>query len=92
MYTMRDIEIIEGLDIIRRRPDMFIGTVEPDRSSALRLPSAVVDAIANLEPSPKEIRVRLWSQSTITVAWDGTPLPIVPLHSDWENRAASSNL
>ncbi|UFX47343.1 hypothetical protein HAP47_0012010 [Bradyrhizobium sp. 41S5] len=78
MYTMRDIEIIEGLDIIRRRPDMYIGTVEPDRSSALRLPSAVVDAIANLEPSPKEICVGLWSQSTITVAWDGTPLPIVP--------------
>jgi topoisomerase-4 subunit B len=78
MYTARDIEIIEGLDVIRRRPDMFIGPAEPDRSPALRLPNALVDAIASLVPSPQEIRVQLWRKSTITVAWHGTPLPIAP--------------
>ncbi|PDT74685.1 hypothetical protein [Bradyrhizobium sp. C9] len=78
MYTMRDITIIEGLDAIRRRPDMYIGATERDRSSALCLSNALVDAITNLEPSPQEVLVQLWSESTITVAWDAAPLPISP--------------
>jgi hypothetical protein len=79
MYkTQSDITIIEGLEAIRRRPALYIGAEEPGRSPPRRLLEGFVGAIANDTPPPQEIRVRLWSGSAITVAYDGAPLPIEP--------------
>jgi DNA gyrase subunit B len=73
------ITIIEGLEPVRMRPAMYIGAEEPGRSPSVRLLlEGLVDAVAHDTPSPQEIRVRLWSSSAITVAYDGAPLPIEP--------------
>jgi DNA gyrase/topoisomerase IV subunit B len=79
MYKTQDgLTIIEALEPIQRRPAMYIGAEEPDRSPSHRLLEGLVDAIANDTPPPHEIRIRLWNGSAITVAWDGVPLPIEP--------------
>jgi len=71
--------IIEGLEAVQRRPTMYIGAT-PGRSPSYRLLEVLADAIANDTPAPQEIRALLWSESAITVAWDGAPLPIEPLN------------
>jgi hypothetical protein len=58
---------------------MYIGAEEPGRSPSHRLLEGLIDAIAHDTPPPQEIRLGLWSESAITVAWDGAPLPIEPV-------------
>jgi DNA gyrase/topoisomerase IV subunit B len=79
MYKTRDgLVILEGLDAIRRRPQMYIGPAQPGRSPSQNLLELLVSAIADDTPSPKEVRVQLWRDATVTVAWDGAALPIEP--------------
>lgn len=78
-YKTKDgIAIIEGLEVIRRRPAMYIGTDEPDRSLRRRLLELVVDGVVRDTPKPREVRVALWRDDAITVAYDGEPMPIEP--------------
>jgi DNA gyrase/topoisomerase IV subunit B len=58
---------------------MYLGEAELGRSSCFRLLEGLVDAIADDAKPPREIRVRLWSDSVISVAYDGTPLPVEPV-------------
>lgn len=79
MYKARNgLTIIEALEPVRRRPALYIGAEEPGQSPAYRLLELFVDAVAHDTPPPKEIRVRLWSDSVVSVAYDGDPLPIQP--------------
>jgi DNA gyrase/topoisomerase IV subunit B len=79
MYEAQDgFTIIEGLEVIRRRPAMYILAEGPGRSPVYRLLGGLVDAVAHDTPRPKEIRASLWNESVITVAYDGDPLPIEP--------------
>jgi DNA gyrase subunit B len=78
-YLTRDgIAIIEGLEAVRRRPGMYIGPEEPGRSLRSRLLEVVVGNIAKDSPKPREIRVALWRDGAMTVAYDGDPIPIEP--------------
>lgn len=75
-YTSRDIEILEGLEGIRRRPAMYIGEATPERTSCSRLVESIVGNVAAGPPSPSAVRLILWSGAAMTVAFDGEPLPI----------------
>jgi DNA gyrase/topoisomerase IV subunit B len=75
-YVTRDgITIIEA---VRRRPVMYIGPEEPGRSLRSRLLEVVVGELAEDGPKPREIRVALWRDGAMTVAYDGDPIPIEP--------------
>lgn len=77
--TSQGITVLEGLEAVRHRPSMYIGPEEPDRTYAMRLLEFVVYAVANDEPRPSAIRVRLHAASAVVVAFDGSPLPIEPV-------------
>lgn len=79
-YKTRDgITIIEGLEVVRRRPAMYIGAEEPGRTLTSRLLEFMVDGVAHDTPSPSEIRVLLWRERATTIAFDGAPLPVEPI-------------
>jgi DNA gyrase/topoisomerase IV subunit B len=73
------ITVLPGLEAVRRRPGMYIGVDETGRLTPARLLLAVVDAVAHDTPPPQEIRVLLWRDQAVTVAYDGSPLPIEPV-------------
>ena len=68
--------ILEGIEAVRRRPEMYIGGVEVHPSPRVRLLEYVVDDITH-EPQA-EVRILLWCEGAITIAYDGSPLPIEP--------------
>src|SRR5215467_13585354 len=70
------ITILEGLEAVRRRPALYIGGEELHPSRRVRLLASVVDEIAH-EPQA-EVRILLWCEDAVTIAYDGSPLPIEP--------------
>jgi DNA gyrase/topoisomerase IV subunit B len=68
--------ILEGLEAVRRRLELYIGGEEVHPSPRVRLLECVVDDIAH-EPQA-EVRILLWCEDAITIAYDGSPLPIEP--------------
>ena len=70
------ITVLEGLEAVRRRPALYIGGEEVHPSARVRLLEYVVDDIAH-EPRT-EVRLLLWCEDAITIAYDGSPLPIEP--------------
>jgi DNA gyrase/topoisomerase IV subunit B len=75
-YKASDITVMEGLEAVRRRPAMYIGGEDVHPSPRVRLLEYVVSEIAH-EPQA-DVRVLLWCEDTITIAYDGQPLPIEP--------------
>ena len=74
--TSDRIPILEGLEPIRKRPAMYIGA---DRDRSVRraaLLEYVISMIA--DERPPEVRILLWREDTVTIAYDGSPLPIEP--------------
>lgn len=82
------ITILEGLDAVRRRPAMYIGGEDVHPSLRVRLLEYVVSGIAH--ERPQELRILLWSEDAVTIAYDGSPLPIEPfsLQSDGVSHPA----
>jgi DNA gyrase subunit B len=76
--TAQGITVLEGLEAVRHRPAMYIGADEPGRSLRTRLLEWVVDGVAHDTPPPEEVRVFLWRDGAMTVAYDGEPIPIEP--------------
>lgn len=72
--TSSGITVFEGLEAIRRRPAMYIGGEDADRSPRVRLLEYAVSEIAH--ERPQEIRILLWREDAVTIAHDGSPLPI----------------
>jgi hypothetical protein len=70
------ITILEGLDPVRRRPAMYIGGEDVHPSLRLRLLEYAVSEIAN--ERLQKLRVLLWSEDAVTLAYDGSLLPIEP--------------
>jgi len=70
------ITVLESLEAVRRRPALYIGGEEVHPSPRVRPLEYVVDDIAH-EPRT-EVRLLLWCEDAITIAYDGSPLPIEP--------------
>lgn len=75
-YTRRDIKVIEGLEAIRRRPTMYLGEATSERTLCSLLVECVVGSIVAESPAPAALRLLLWSDGAVTVAYDGERLPI----------------
>ena len=76
-YTTNDLAIIEGLEVIRWRPSMYIGAGVAEGSSLCpRLVEAALNGVVDDVPAPSAIRVTRWRDGVFTIAWDGEPLPI----------------
>jgi len=86
-YTARDIEVLEGLEPVRRRPGMFIGGT--DERSLHHLVAEVVDNAMDevVAGHANRIEIDLAADSTITVRDNGRGIPIDP-HPKFKNKSA----
>ena len=76
-YTTNNLTIVEGLDLIRRRPSMYIGAVDSEGSSLCpRLLEVALHGVVDDVPARSAIRVTRWRNGVFTIAWDGESLPI----------------
>jgi len=76
-YTNKDLTIVEGLEVIRRRPSMYIGAGVSEGSSLCpRLLEAALNGVVDDMPAPSAVRVTRWRDGAFTIAWDGEPFPI----------------
>ena len=71
------ITVLEGLEAVRRRPVMYIGAEDGHPSRRARLLELAVTDIA-WEWRPQQVRILLWREDAVTIAYDGRPLPIEP--------------
>src|SRR5437773_11268274 len=77
-YTARDIEVLEGLEPVRRRPGMYIGGTDERALHHLFaevLDNAMDEAVAG---HAKLISVKLDADGMLTVIDDGRGIPVDP--------------
>ena len=75
-YSAKDIEVLEGLAPVRKRPGMYIGGTDENAYHHLAneiLDNSIDEAVAGYS---KEINVKLISQNTIQISDDGRGIPI----------------
>ncbi len=75
-YTAKDIEVLEGLAPVRKRPGMYIGGTDETAYHHLAneiLDNSIDEAVAGYA---KEISVKLVNKNTITISDDGRGIPI----------------
>jgi len=86
-YGAHDIEVLEGLEPVRRRPGMYIGGTDETAYHHLAseiLDNAMDEAVAGHASS---IEVRLESATTIAIRDNGRGIPIDP-HPKFPDRSA----
>ncbi len=86
-YSARDIEVLEGLEPVRRRPGMYIGGVDERALHHLFaevLDNAMDEAVAG---HAKLIEVGLDAAGVLTVRDDGRGMPVDP-HPKFPGRSA----
>jgi topoisomerase IV subunit B len=86
-YTAKDIEVLEGLQPVRRRPAMYIGGTDERAMHHLvaeLLDNAVDEAVAG---HATRIEVRLAADGSVTVCDNGRGIPVDP-HPKFKNRSA----
>ncbi len=86
-YTAKDIEVLEGLEPVRKRPGMYIGGT--DNHALHHLAVEVIDnsmdeAVAGYA---KEIGVTLLDERTITITDNGRGIPVDP-HPKYPEKSA----
>src|SRR6266850_3737242 len=86
-YTAKDIEVLEGLDPVRRRPGMYIGGT--DERALHHLVAEVLDnsmdeAVAG---HANRIEVELAAGDTVTITDNGRGIPIDP-HPKFKTKSA----
>ncbi len=86
-YTARDIEVLEGLEPVRRRPGMYIGGTDAralHHLAAEILDNAMDEAVAG---HANRIEIELAKDDVLTVRDNGRGIPIDP-HPKFRNRSA----
>ncbi|NNF67957.1 MAG: DNA topoisomerase IV subunit B [Gammaproteobacteria bacterium] len=72
-YKASDIEVLSGLDPVRRRPGMYTDTARPDHLAREVIDNAVDEALAG---HCKKIEVQLHKDGSMTVKDDGRGMPV----------------
>src|ERR1700738_3799737 len=72
-YTASDIEVLSGLEPVRRRPGMFTHTQRPNHLAHEVIDNSVDEAIAGY---CKQIDVTLFKDGSLQVADDGRGMPV----------------
>ncbi|MGH7011420.1 MAG: ATP-binding protein, partial [Caulobacteraceae bacterium] len=86
-YSARDIEVLEGLEPVRRRPGMYIGGVDERALHHLFaevLDNSMDEAVAG---RAKTIEVALAADGTLSVRDDGWGIPVDP-HPKFPGKSA----
>ncbi|MBM3506367.1 MAG: DNA topoisomerase IV subunit B [Alphaproteobacteria bacterium] len=86
-YTARDIEVLEGLEPVRRRPGMYIGGVDENglhHLAAEILDNAMDEAVAGYA---SRIEMSLAADGSLTIDDNGRGIP-VDKHPKCKNRSA----
>ena len=86
-YTAADIEVLEGLEPVRRRPGMFIGSTDErglHHLAAEVLDNAMDEVVAG---AASRIEIELTADGALTVRDNGRGIP-VEQHSKFKNRSA----
>lgn len=86
-YTAKDIEVLEGLDPVRKRPGMYIGGI--DERAYHHLVAEIIDnamdeAVAGYATN---IEVHLASTGYVTIKDNGRGIPVDP-HPKYPNKSA----
>jgi topoisomerase IV subunit B len=86
-YTARDIEVLEGLEPVRRRPGMYIGGT--DEKALHHLFAEVIDNCMDeaLEGHASFIEVELAADGFVTVTDNGRGIPVDP-HPKFKSKSA----
>jgi len=72
-YTASDIEVLSGLDPVRRRPGMYTDTSRPNHLAHEVIDNSVDEALAGYA---KRIDVTLYKDGSLEVADDGRGMPV----------------
>jgi len=72
-YTASDIEVLTGLEPVRRRPGMYTHTSRPNHLAHEVIDNSVDEALAG---HSKEITVTLFKDGSLQVADDGRGMPV----------------
>ena len=86
-YTAQDIEVLEGLEPVRRRPGMYIGGTDEaalDHMVAELLDNAVDEAVSG---HATWIELRLAADGSVTVSDNGRGIPVDP-HPKFPDKSA----
>mgnify|MGYP001299395734 CR=1 FL=1 len=86
-YSARDIEVLEGLEPIRRRPGMYIGGTDErglHHLAAEILDNAMDEAVAG---HASRIEVGLKADNTVVIADNGRGIPVDP-HPKFKDKSA----
>lgn len=72
-YNAEDIEVLTGLDPVRKRPGMYTETARPNHLAQEVIDNSVDEALAGFA---KKIEVTLHKDQSVTVADDGRGMPV----------------
>ena len=72
-YTAEDIEVLTGLDPVKKRPGMYTETTRPNHLAQEIIDNSVDEALAG---HAKQISVTLHKDHSMTVADDGRGMPV----------------
>lgn len=72
-YSAEDIEVLTGLDPVRKRPGMYTDTTRPNHLAQEVIDNSVDEALAG---HAKKIEVMLHKDQSITISDDGRGMPV----------------